>query len=84
LILLPSPPLKDAKKTKKARFGRFFYITSIDSCIQSLYNDCIPKKMKEAEIIRYKAIDRFFDNGEKERESLCGFGYCRVIGKGWA
>jgi len=40
--------------------------------------------MKEAEMIRYKAIDRFFDNGEKERESLCGFGYCRVIGKGWA
>jgi len=30
-------------------------------------------------MICYKAIDRFFDNGEKERESLCGFGYCRVI-----
>ena len=30
-------------------------------------------------MICYKAIDRFFDNGEKERESLCGFGYCRDI-----
>jgi hypothetical protein len=46
LILLPSPPLKDAKKTKKERFYRFLYTTSIDSCVQSLYNDYIPKYQK--------------------------------------
>lgn len=35
--------------------------------------------MKEAEMIRYKAIERFFDNGENEIEHLCGFGFCRDI-----
>lgn len=30
-------------------------------------------------MIRYKAIERFFEDGGVEREHLCGFGYCRDI-----